>query len=147
MFHRINSSQYQSLTKYLSRVRDLSALGKERILTPGRHPCSSRGSPGVQSSCTSGRDQIGPILVALFTGYSSWLLISRIDKVDVFTLALIPCSVLWLPSAFGFQNHLLKYLPRYLHCLEHEPGAFQLARSRQGRKACCSSASLNQSTT
>lgn len=66
--------------------------------------------------------------------------------IDVFTLALISCSVLWLSSTSGFQNYLLKCLSRHLHCLEHEPGAFQLANSHQETKACCSSACLNQST-
>lgn len=44
--------------------------------------------------------------------WSSWLLVNSIDKIDVLVLALVSCSVLWLPCIFDLQNHILKYFSK-----------------------------------
>lgn len=138
MFHSINSPCCQSVTEVLSRVGDLSALGKEGSLSlgwgisnlevslpQGRVTC-------VQSSCSSGRAQTGPILLVILMEWSTGQLVSIIDRTDLSGLALVSCSVLWLSCTFGFWNHLPKYFSRHLHSLILELGAFQLASSPQG---------------
>lgn len=105
-------------------------------------------SPAMQASCHtvwhSGSAQIAPILILIFKGWISWILVNRIDKTDVFDLALIALSVLWLSCTFGFQKQLLKYFSRHLYSLVHEPWTFHLASSSQGCEACCFLVSLNQ---
>lgn len=52
--------------------------------------------PGVQSVCSSGKAQIGLILVVILIDWSSCLPVNSIGKIDVFILALVSCSVCWL---------------------------------------------------
>lgn len=57
---------------------------------------SKRELPGVKPVCSSGQAQIGLILVVIFIDWSSCLPVNSIDKIDVFILALVSCSVCWL---------------------------------------------------
>lgn len=64
------------------------------------------------SCCTvwhSESAQNGPILISIFKGWSSWLLINSIGKTDVFDLVLTALSLLCLSCTLGFQKHFLKY--------------------------------------
>lgn len=69
---------------------------------------------------------------------SDGLLVNSVDKMDIFSWALVSCSVLQLSHTFGFPNHLLNYISRHLHSPVHEPGAFQYTGSHPGRGDGCS---------
>lgn len=59
--------------------------------------------PGVQTVCNSWKAQIGLILVVKFIDWSSCLPVNSIDKIDVFILALVSCSLCWL-SCFQLED-------------------------------------------
>lgn len=149
MCHSTNSA---CCTEDLLWVRYLFILGKDgslslrhRISNFERHPCSGEESPGMQSSCNSGRAPIRPILMVILTEWSSWLLVNSMDEIDVSVSAMVPCSVLWLTCSFGFPNHSFQYFSRHLHSPVHKLGAFHLTSSPQEHEPSCSLISPNQS--